>query len=287
MQQSTSRYVAYLNSAVTSVQSRYRLPADALNRRLPPTPAIRARGTPEGGVSLYQLIQSRDIKRLPAYLTLTEQLGQPGNGIAPGLTVMSGAVQVTMIVAGFYNGERPSAVEGIGLVIASLGLVYLVSPGLSALEPAGAAMMTVARVAWGGYSLRGRVSGDPVRATGSNFLCVTPVGVCARDALARPDNVVDLLLLLGEYWPYLTKSSAPVQNWCGRHPPSARYARAYWCSATSRSRSPAVVVIGGLISSTTLTLILYRRFGLAVVATPDDIEPDLPADVALASGGKE
>ena len=55
-------------------------------------------------------------------------------------------------------------------------------------------------------------------------------------------------------------------------------------------RPLAVVVIGGLISSTTLTLILlpilYRRFGLAAVATADDIEPDRPAEVALASGEK-
>ena len=120
-----------------------------------------------------------------AYATL-------GAGI--GALILFGAVQVTMIVAGFYNGERPSAVEGIGLVIASLGLVYLVSPGLSAQEPAGAAMMTVVGVAWGGNALRGRVSGDPVRATASNFLCVTPFAVCALHALVRPGDVVDLLL---------------------------------------------------------------------------------------------
>ena len=53
-----------------------------------------------------------------------------------------------------------------------------------------------------------------------------------------------------------------------------------------------VVVIGGLISSTTLTLILlpilYRRFGLAGVAKVADVEPEpeLPIDAAIAGGEK-
>ena len=63
------------------------------------------------------------------------------------------------------------------LVLAIAGLVYLVSPGLSAPDPLGAALMTVAGISWGFYSLVGRTSGDPTEATAHNFLYAVPLVV--------------------------------------------------------------------------------------------------------------
>jgi drug/metabolite transporter (DMT)-like permease len=56
-------------------------------------------------------------------------------------------------------------------------LVYLVSTGLAAPSPAGAAPMATAGVAWGLYSLRGRGSEDPLRDTARNFLYAVPLAL--------------------------------------------------------------------------------------------------------------
>jgi len=94
-----------------------------------------------------------------------------------GALILFGAVQLTMILAGLRAGERPRATEWLGLALALTGLVVLVRPGLTAPEPTGAALMAMAGVAWGVYSLRGRGSREPLRNTAGNFLMAAPVAV--------------------------------------------------------------------------------------------------------------
>jgi drug/metabolite transporter (DMT)-like permease len=65
----------------------------------------------------------------------------------------------------------------LGLVLAIAGLVYLVSPGLSAPSPLGAGLMAIAGVAWGVYSLRGRRVADPLGATAGNFARAVPLAL--------------------------------------------------------------------------------------------------------------
>ena len=94
-----------------------------------------------------------------------------------GALLLFGAVQATMIGAGLVSGERPRAAEWLGLAAALGGLVFLVFPGITAPDPAGAALMAVSGVAWGAYSLRGRHSRSPVGATTGNFLRATPMAL--------------------------------------------------------------------------------------------------------------
>jgi len=96
-----------------------------------------------------------------------------------GALILFGAVQVTMIGAGILAGHRPNVLEWTGLVVAFVGLVYLVSPGLTAPDPVGAGLMAVAGLAWGVYSLRGRGSSDPVGDTAANFIRAVPFAVAA------------------------------------------------------------------------------------------------------------
>ena len=91
-----------------------------------------------------------------------------------GALLLFGMVQATMIVYGIVRGERPTAIEWAGLVLALAGLVYLVSPGLSAPSPFGAAMMAVAGLSWGFYSVFGRGVPDPAAATAGNFARALP-----------------------------------------------------------------------------------------------------------------
>ena len=105
-----------------------------------------------------------------AYVNLT---------IATGALILFGSVQATMIFAALFSGERPRVLEWIGLLGALGGLIYLVFPGLSAPSPAHSALMTLAGVAWGIYTLRGRGSQNPLADTTGNFLRAAPFAVAS------------------------------------------------------------------------------------------------------------
>lgn len=96
-----------------------------------------------------------------------------------GALVLFGAVQATMIGVGLKSGERPNPVQWLGLGAALAGLVYLVFPGITAPSPRGVALMFIAGIAWGLYSVRGRKSGAPVWSTASNFLRTVPMAAAA------------------------------------------------------------------------------------------------------------
>lgn len=100
-----------------------------------------------------------------AYVSLTA---------ATGALILFGAVQITMIGYGLYKGERPTALQVIGMALAFGGLIALMLPGLSAPPLAGAALMGLAGIAWGVYSLRGRGVGDSAQITAGNFLRAVP-----------------------------------------------------------------------------------------------------------------
>lgn len=92
-----------------------------------------------------------------------------------GALILFGAVQLTMFVTALRAGERFSPVSWIGLVLAASGLIYLMSPGLTAPDPVGALLMAVAGIAWGFYSLLGRGASDPLEATTGNFVWAVPL----------------------------------------------------------------------------------------------------------------
>jgi drug/metabolite transporter (DMT)-like permease len=100
-----------------------------------------------------------------AYLSLTA---------AAGALILFGAVQTTMLGAALWSGERPRPGEWLGLAAAAGGLIYLVSPGLTAPPCAGSALMATAGIAWGCYSLWGRRAGNPLSNTAANFATATP-----------------------------------------------------------------------------------------------------------------
>lgn len=94
-----------------------------------------------------------------------------------GALILFGSVQATMIIAGLVSGERPTAAEWLGLLIAVAGLICLVFPGVSSPSPAGAALMAAAGIFWGVYSLRGRGAGNPIRITTGNFIRAVPIAI--------------------------------------------------------------------------------------------------------------
>src|SRR3990167_2837634 len=94
-----------------------------------------------------------------------------------GALLLFGAVQVSMLLWGFYRGERLTALTASGLLLALGGLLALLLPGASAPPLGGALLMLLAGAAWGVYSLLGRGGGDPLAVTAGNFLRATPLAL--------------------------------------------------------------------------------------------------------------
>lgn len=103
-----------------------------------------------------------------AYLTVSASTGA---------LILFGAVQLTMFGAGLHAGEQFAPRAWLGLALALAGLIYLVSPGITAPTPLGALLMSAAGVSWGVYSLRGRGVANPLAATAGNFLRAAPMAL--------------------------------------------------------------------------------------------------------------
>lgn len=109
---------------------------------------------------------------------------------ATGALLLFGAVQITMIGHGLWQGEKLTRMQWLALCLALGGLIGLMLPGLSAPPLSGALLMTGAGMAWGVYSLRGRSGGDPTRVTAGNFIRAVPIALFSN-ALFHPSLAWD------------------------------------------------------------------------------------------------
>lgn len=94
-----------------------------------------------------------------------------------GALILFGAVQVSMIGYGVFNGEQLSFIQWIGLGVVLTGLIGLVLPGITAPPLLAAIMMAAAGIAWGVYSIRGKSNEDPSLASLGNFLLTVPLAL--------------------------------------------------------------------------------------------------------------
>ena len=111
---------------------------------------------------------------------------------AAGTLILFGAVQATMIIAGFVAGERFNIAQAAGFALAVSGLVFLLLPGLSAPPLVGSALMIASGIAWGVYSLHGRSAVAPLRATAGNFVRASAMTI-TLSALTLPWAELDLV----------------------------------------------------------------------------------------------
>ncbi|MGO2012810.1 MAG: DMT family transporter [Pseudoalteromonas sp.] len=111
-----------------------------------------------------------------------------------GALILFCAVQLTMIGWGIVNKERLSTLQWTAFIIALLGFIYLMLPSAAVPSFIPAMLMSVSGVAWGIYSIRGKVCDSPLRTTSFNFF---------RSLLILP-----LLLIIGF-------SSIEQLNWQG------------------------------------------------------------------------
>lgn len=94
-----------------------------------------------------------------------------------GALMLFGAVQATMILAGYIAGERMSSWQSTGFVAALAGLAILVLPGTHAPSVLDSVLMVASGIAWGIYSLFGRGAANPAASTSGNFLRAAPLTI--------------------------------------------------------------------------------------------------------------
>jgi drug/metabolite transporter (DMT)-like permease len=94
-----------------------------------------------------------------------------------GALILFGSVQLGMSGWGLFKGERLTRLQTGGLLIAAAGLGLWLLPGSNAPALAGTLLMTLAGLAWAGYSLIGRGAVDPLASTAGNFLRAAPLGL--------------------------------------------------------------------------------------------------------------
>lgn len=92
-----------------------------------------------------------------------------------GALLLFGAVQISMLLWGWRQGERPGPMSLAGMALAFAGLLALLLPGASAPPLAGSLLMLIAGIAWGAYSLLGRTANDALAATTGNFVRSVPM----------------------------------------------------------------------------------------------------------------
>ncbi|MEL6414066.1 MAG: DMT family transporter [Pseudomonadota bacterium] len=94
-----------------------------------------------------------------------------------GAIILFAIVQITMLGWGLMRGETLSPLQWAGVLVAVAALIWLVSPRLEAPPFWAAAMMAIAGIGWGGYSLIGRSAKDATAATTGNFVIASLLAI--------------------------------------------------------------------------------------------------------------
>ena len=91
-----------------------------------------------------------------------------------GALILFGAVQITMILASLIFGNKLHLAEWLGIISACSGFVYLIKPSLTTPSITGFILMTIAGIAWGIYTLRGKGSKQAIQDSAVNFFYTSP-----------------------------------------------------------------------------------------------------------------
>ena len=187
-----------------------------------------------------------------------------GIATGAGALVLFACAQLLMISYGLYRGERTSFV---GLALALVGLVVFLAPSAASPPLGAAALMAVAGLAWGGFSLRGRQGDDPVAGTASSF-----VGASA------------LAVMLGLVWPLVQGQPLQVDMpgtvyalLSGSLASGIGYAIWYWV----RVRMPVIVSAAVQLSVPVISAI----FGALVLQETINLRSAIAGVVVLAGIG--
>lgn len=177
-----------------------------------------------------------------------------------GALILFGGVQVTMFAGAFLGREAMPARRWLGAGLAFVGLVWLLWPGGGASGSLlHGVLMLLAALGWGIYSLVGRMSGDPSRATAANFVASVPICLAvflifpvAADAVPASAKGVMLAVMSG-----VVTSAMGYALWYSVLPRLAASV-----AAVAQLTVPVIAMTGGMVF---LGEALSLRFAVASV----------------------
>lgn len=94
-----------------------------------------------------------------------------------GALLLFGTVQITLSVIGYWEGERLNTIQWVGFILAIVGLVILMLPGLETPSPIGALLMCISGAAWSLYTHCGRKAQNSAQETTGNFIKALPMAL--------------------------------------------------------------------------------------------------------------
>lgn len=226
---------------------------------------LRGAGSWRGGACLLLYVMGFSF----AYLQL---------GAGLGALILFASVQFTMVGWALRSGERLTALQWAGLVIAFAALVWLLSPGTSGVSVFASAAMITAGIGWGAYSLLGRGARAPTRETAGNFARASLIALLFAPALflLNPEPAPTQLGILAALASGIFASGLGYAIWYAALPGLGRAQ-----AGILQLSVPALAAIGGVIflsepislRLTLSTLIILSGVGLATLANR---KPGLP-----------
>lgn len=94
-----------------------------------------------------------------------------------GALILFGMVQLSMVLLSLLRGVRPARMELAGMLLAIVGLCWLLLPGAEAPSIKGFVLMSLAGVAWAFYTYLGHGAKNPLANTARNFLMSVPLAL--------------------------------------------------------------------------------------------------------------
>ncbi len=116
-----------------------------------------------------------------------------------GALLLFGTMQLSMVAYGIFHGEKINLMCGIGLVVAVLGILFLLLPGENTPNLFYSLIMMISGLAWAAYSIAGKTMRSPLSSTLANFVLAVPMVslgfvLFAKDVLILPQGIVLALL---------------------------------------------------------------------------------------------
>ncbi|MDX1340788.1 MAG: DMT family transporter [Reinekea sp.] len=96
---------------------------------------------------------------------------------ATGALILFATVQFIMIGYGLYQGQRLSIPEWSGIVLAIVGFLVLVLPGVNQPPLLGFTLMVIAGVGWALFSIAGLASSDAILDVSQSFVSAVPISL--------------------------------------------------------------------------------------------------------------
>lgn len=160
---------------------------------------------------------------------------------AIGALILFPAGQLSLQMIGIFRGIYPTAIQWIGLFLATAGLVIFLAPGDTAPPLIGGLIMALAGIAWGFYSWAGKGAARPALATARNFvgaglLCAFLIPLMSHGGPIEPKGV------------YLAIVSGTITSGLGYITWYAVLPRiSVSTAAASQLSVPAIAALGGVL----------------------------------------